>query len=85
MKIKALIYGVPETEGGGLWAEVPALPGCMTQAETYDELIQNIHEAIEGWLSTDVEPKGGPRRRGGDRNLRVKVASGNTAAALRMG
>jgi predicted RNase H-like HicB family nuclease len=27
----------------------------MTQGETYDELLQNIHEAIEGWLSIDVE------------------------------
>jgi len=57
MKIKAVIHRVPETEGGGYWAEVPALPGCMTQGDTYDELLQNIHEAIEGWLSTDAEPQ----------------------------
>jgi predicted RNase H-like HicB family nuclease len=29
----------------------------MTQGETYDELMQNIHEAIEGWLSIDAEPQ----------------------------
>lgn len=55
MKIKARIHTVPENEGGGYWAEVPALPGCMTQGETYDELMRNIHEAIEGWLAIEAE------------------------------
>jgi predicted RNase H-like HicB family nuclease len=55
MKIKAVIHKVPEDEGGGYWAEVPALPGCMTQGETHDDLLQNLHEAIEGWLSIETE------------------------------
>jgi len=55
VKIKAVIHRVAETEGGGYWAEVPALPGCMTQRETYGELMQNIYEAIEGWLSIEAE------------------------------
>jgi predicted RNase H-like HicB family nuclease len=59
MKIKAVIHTVSETDGGGYWAEVPALPGCMTQGETYDDLLQNIHEAIEGWLSIETEPSAG--------------------------
>jgi predicted RNase H-like HicB family nuclease len=57
MKIKAVIHKVPPAEGGGYWAEVPALPGCMTQGETYDELLDNLHEAIEGWLSVDQAPR----------------------------
>jgi predicted RNase H-like HicB family nuclease len=57
MKIKAVIHRVPESEGGGYSAAVPALPGCMTQGETYDELIRNVHEAIEGWLSAEAEPQ----------------------------
>jgi len=52
MKIKAIVH---EAEEGGYWAEVPAIPGCATQGETYEELIQNLHEAIEGCLSVDVE------------------------------
>ncbi len=52
MKIKVVIH---EAEEGGYWAEVPAIPGCATQGETFDELLQNIHEAIEGCLSVDVE------------------------------
>ena len=33
MKIQAIIH---EAEEGGYWAEVPALPGCFTQAETLE-------------------------------------------------
>ena len=55
MKIKVVVH---EAEEGGFWAEVPAIPGCVTQGETMDELLQNVHEAIEGCLSVDVaEPK----------------------------
>ncbi len=47
MILKALIHSAAE---GGYWAEVPALPGCVSQGETIDELRANIREAIEGWL-----------------------------------
>ena len=47
MKLNAIIH---EAEEGGYWAEVPALPGCVTQGETLEELEQNLHEAIEAWL-----------------------------------
>ncbi len=53
MKLKAIIH---EAEEGGYWAEVPAILGCSTQGDTYDELIQNLHEAIEGCLSVDMAP-----------------------------
>jgi predicted RNase H-like HicB family nuclease len=55
MKIKAIVH---EAEEGGFWAEVPAIPGCATEGETMDELMRNLHEAIEGCLSVDVaEPQ----------------------------
>jgi len=44
MKIKVIIH---DAEEGGYWAEVPALPGCFAQADTWQELIKNIYEAIE--------------------------------------
>ena len=47
MKLQAVIHIAEE---GGYWAEVPALPGCVTQAETREELEANIREAVEGWL-----------------------------------
>ena len=35
----------------GYWvAECPSLPGCITQAETKQEVISNIREAIEGYI-----------------------------------
>ena len=34
----------------GYWAEVPALPGCYSQGETMDELMENVREAISGVL-----------------------------------
>jgi len=44
---------VHEAEEGGYWAEVPAIPGCATQGETFEELLNNLYEAIEGCLSVD--------------------------------
>ena len=37
-------------EEGGYWAEVPALPGCITEGATMEEVIANLKDAIEGWL-----------------------------------
>lgn len=51
MRIKAIIHN----EKDGFWAEVPAIPGCVSQADTMEELIQNIQEAIEGCLSVDLD------------------------------
>jgi predicted RNase H-like HicB family nuclease len=52
MKLRAIIH---KAEEGGWWAEVPAIPGCVTQGDTWDELLQNIREAITGRLSVDIE------------------------------
>ena len=41
---------VEKDETGYYVAEVPALPGCLSQGKTYEEAIANITEAIEGWL-----------------------------------
>lgn len=52
MKLKVVIHTAEE---GGFWAEVPAIPGCATQGDTFEELLQNIYEAVEGCLSIDDE------------------------------
>lgn len=52
MKLKVVIH---QAEEGGYWAEVPAIPGCATQGETIQELIQNIYDAVEGCLSVDMD------------------------------
>jgi predicted RNase H-like HicB family nuclease len=52
MKLQAWIQ---PTEEGGFWAEVPALPGCVSEGETWNETIANIREAAEGWLAVSEE------------------------------
>lgn len=47
MKIRAIIHAAEE---GGYWAEVPALPGCITEGDTMEEVMTNLKDAIEGWL-----------------------------------
>lgn len=44
MKLKIIIH---EAEEGGYWAEVPAIPGCAIQEDTFDELLLNIYETVE--------------------------------------
>ena len=55
MKLKVVVH---KAEEGGFWAEVPAIPGCVSQGESMEELRVNILEAIEGCLSVEFE--GGP-------------------------
>lgn len=52
MKLKVIVH---EAEEGGFWAEVPSIPGCVTQGETFGELLGNIYEAVEGCLSVDLK------------------------------
>ena len=67
MKLKVIIH---EAEEGGYWAEVPAIPGCATQGDTFEELLQNLYEAVEGCLSVDVESV---KKTGKDRVLEIVV------------
>ena len=52
MKIKVIIH---EAEEGGYWAEVPSIPGCATQGETFEELLSNIYEAVDACLSVNIK------------------------------
>ena len=67
MKLEVVIH---EAEEGGYWAEVPAIPGCATQGETFEELLENLREAIEGCLSVDVEK---PKKTDKDRVIEIAV------------
>lgn len=59
MIFKAIIH---DAEEGGYWAEVPALPGCVTEGETIPELHDNLREAIRGCLAVLNERKGSSER-----------------------
>ena len=52
MKLKVVVH---EAEEGGYWAEVPAIPGCATQGDSFEELLSNLYEAVEGCLSVNVQ------------------------------
>lgn len=52
MKLKVVVH---QAEEGGFWAEVPSIPGCATQGETIEDLLQNIYEAVEACLSVDLK------------------------------
>lgn len=41
---------IEKDETGYFVAEVPALPGCVSQGRTREDALKNIREAIEGWI-----------------------------------
>ena len=51
MKLNVVVH---EADEGGYWAAVPALPGCATQGETFEELLRNLYEVVEGCLAMDI-------------------------------
>jgi len=54
MKFNCLIE---KDEDGYYYASVPSLPGCFTQATSYDELIKRLDEAITLYLETNEPPE----------------------------
>jgi len=63
MEIKYTVKIHPAEEGG-YWAEVPALPGCFTQGETFEEITAMAKEAIELYIEDLVhEGKSLPREK----------------------
>lgn len=52
MKIKVLIRSEPL---GGFSVSVPALPGCYSEGETFEEAVVNIKEAAQLWLEVASE------------------------------
>ena len=57
--VKAYAYTVrihaADPDETGFWVDVPALPGCVTQGETYEEALANAQEAIQLYLEGLVE------------------------------
>jgi len=49
------IRRLSEEEGGGWFAEIPLLPGCMTDGDTIEELFRNIEDAKRAWIETCLE------------------------------
>ena len=39
-------------ETGGYVVEVPSLPGCYSQDDTVEEAVENIKDAIQGYIAS---------------------------------
>ncbi|MBO4799789.1 MAG: toxin-antitoxin system HicB family antitoxin [Lachnospiraceae bacterium] len=48
---------IPDVEEGGFTATYPDLPGCITCAETLEELVDNMGDAKKAWLTAALEDK----------------------------
>ena len=46
---------IPDKEEGGYTAKYPDLPGCLTCAETIEELVANAEDAKKVWLTAALE------------------------------
>jgi predicted RNase H-like HicB family nuclease len=53
---RAVVHRDPE---GGYWAEVPNLLGLVTEADSLDELVSALDEAVKGWLEAGAKRNGG--------------------------
>ncbi len=42
-------------EEGGYTICAPSLPGCVSEGDTFDEAIENIKDAIRGWIEVSKE------------------------------
>ena len=49
-KVKFKVYLEHDPEYEGFVADVPSLPGCMSQGKSEEEALKNIEEAIKGYL-----------------------------------
>ena len=53
IKYELVIYWSEEEQS--FVVEVPELPGCMADGETYEEAVANVRQVIEEWIQTARE------------------------------
>ena len=51
------IERISEEDGGGFFASIPLLPGCMSDGGTLEEAYDNIEDAKKEWLMSMLERK----------------------------
>ena len=57
LEVKKMFSPVIHREDGVYWAEIPAMPGCYTVADTLDEIAPNLLDAIACWALTAAEAR----------------------------
>ncbi len=55
MRYTVVIDALSDEDGGGFFATVPDLPGCMSDGETRAEAAHNVEDAIARWIDAAVE------------------------------
>ncbi len=48
---EGIVFELRAESEGGYTAAVPALPGCITYGETFEEAMSMIDDAMAGWLA----------------------------------
>ena len=49
------IKKLSQEEGGGWFAEIPLLPGCMSDGESLEEAVENLSNAKREWIEASLE------------------------------
>ena len=52
---RIVIEPLSGADGGGYFATVPDLPGCMSDGETPEEALVNVQDAILSWIEAATE------------------------------
>lgn len=52
---RIVIEPLSKEDGGGYFATVPDLPGCMSDGETPEEALSNVQDAIRCWIEAAIE------------------------------
>lgn len=52
MKVLQYTVNFIPAEEGGYTVTVPALPGCISEGDTYEEALHNIKDAIQGYIES---------------------------------
>src|SRR3989344_4320602 len=48
---------IKRNSDGSFFAEIEELPGCMTEADTKEEVLQMLEDAKKGWLEVALQRK----------------------------
>lgn len=54
-KYKIVLWELSEDDGGGWFAEIPALKGCCSDGESPEEALRNLEKAKRAWLEAALE------------------------------
>lgn len=58
LKLDYPITLYPDSEEGGYVAVIKDLPGCLTQGDSLEEVIENINDARQLWIEATYEAGG---------------------------